>query len=77
MIEPLDIGGRFQNIGRLREIEIEIPRLPRHRLVAPPEHEARNRKPHLQVLVLKPFLELGLAAGRGIVEDRQNAGQRV
>ena len=74
MIEPLDIGGRFQNIGRLREIEIEIPRLPRHRLVPPPEQEARNRKPLRKVLVLKPLLELGLAAGRGVVEDRENAG---
>ena len=37
------------------------------------EQEAGHRQPLDQMLALEPVLELGLAAGAAVVEDRQDA----
>jgi hypothetical protein len=52
-------------------------RLPRYRFVPPSDQETRYRDPFRQVFVLKPRLELGLAAGRDIVEDGKDAGRWI
>ena len=41
--------------------------------MAPAEQEAGHGQPFEQMLALEPGLELGLAAGAAIVEDRQDA----
>src|SRR6185503_8482416 len=46
----------------------------RHRLEAAAPQEARHRNALVKMLVLVPFLELGLAPARTIVPDRQDAG---
>jgi hypothetical protein len=67
-------GFRGQHCGRLHQIEIEIAGAARNRLVPAAEQEAGHRQPLLQMLALEPCLELGLAAGAAVVEDRQDAG---
>ncbi len=42
----------------------------------PAEQEAGHRQPLEQMLALEPFLELGLAAGAAVVEDREDAKVR-
>src|SRR6185437_1545872 len=53
--------------------EIEIAVVAGNRLMPPPEQEAGHGEPLEQVLALEPFLELGLAAGAAVIEDRQDA----
>src|SRR5262249_42503615 len=76
-VEPCEISGGVENLRRLREVEIEEPGLPRYRLVPPPEQESRYGDALLKVLVLERLLELGLAARRDVVEDRENARKCV
>jgi hypothetical protein len=73
-VESPEIGGGLKNLDRLRDIKIEIARLPRCRLVPSSEQEPWNGYPLRQMLVLKPFLELGLAARSDVVKDRKNTG---
>ena len=76
MVETLKVGVGFQHHCRLREIEIEVSRLARHRLMPPAKQKARHGNSLGEMLVLKPLLELRLAAGSNIVEDRKNARER-
>jgi hypothetical protein len=76
MVETLKVRVGFQHHCRLREIEIEISRLPRHCLMPPAEQKAWHGDSLGEMLVLKPLLELRLAAGSDIIEDRKNSGER-
>ena len=41
-----------------------------------PEQKSGDGNPLCQMFVLKPFFELGFTAGRDVLEDCEDAGQR-
>ena len=75
-VDPLILLNSFRSLKR----QIYADGSPANRVVRvvrpPPEDEAGHAETFLQVLVLKPFLELRLAAGRYVVENGENAGTR-
>jgi hypothetical protein len=77
IVEASEVSRGFQDSDRFGDIEIEIARPPRNGLVPSPDQEAWHGNPLRQVFVLKPLLELGLAARRDVVEDRENPGRRA
>jgi hypothetical protein len=40
-VEPPEVSGGLENLYRLRDIKIEVVRLPRYRLVPSPDQESR------------------------------------
>ena len=77
MVEPFEIRLRGEDLGAFGEVEIEIAARARNRLVPPAVEKARHAKPFDEMLALKPGLELGLAAGAAVVEDREHAQVRT
>src|SRR5690348_12168658 len=73
IIQPLKIRLRRKHVGAFDNVVIEKGRRRGDRLMPPPEQKSGDGQTLLQMLALKPRIQLGLAAFACVVEDGENA----